>query len=142
VVFPNLVFAELFLEITKGSENPFRIALVTFEGNKKLSKELRNIITNDLKRTGEFSILDQKLLLPVRFIDEELNYKDWKFLGIDYLITGDAIQHSGSMISTKSKKLEAQKFLGSQIKHGNLLITPVMEFMSLLPVLKELPQLS
>ena len=97
VVFPNLVFAELFLEITKGSENPFRIALVTFEGNKKLSKELRNIITNDLKRTGEFSILDQKLLLPVRFIDEELNYKDWKFLGIDYLITGDAIQHSGSI---------------------------------------------
>ena len=47
---------------------------------------------NDLIRTGEFSILDEELLLPVKIIDDELVYSDWKLLGMDYLVTGTIIK--------------------------------------------------
>ena len=81
-------YGELFLEITKGSEDPYKVALIPFEGNSRVSKQLNHIMRNDLIRTGEFSILDEELLLPVKIIDDELVYSDWKLLGMDYLISG------------------------------------------------------
>ena len=81
-------YGELFLEITKGSEDPYKIAMMPFEGSPRISKQLNNIMRNDLIRTGEFSILEEKLLLPLKIIDEELVYNDWKLLGMDYLVTG------------------------------------------------------
>jgi len=81
-------YGELFLEITKGSEDPYKVALIPFEGHSRVSKQLNHIMRNDLIRTGEFSILDEELLLPVKIIDDELVYSDWKLLGMDYLISG------------------------------------------------------
>ena len=40
ILFPTLCFGELFLEITKGSEDPYKVAMIPFEGNSRLSKEL------------------------------------------------------------------------------------------------------
>ena len=56
---------ELFLEITKGSEDPFKVAMIPFAGNASVSKQLNKVIRNDLSRTGEFSLLDERLLLPL-----------------------------------------------------------------------------
>ena len=58
LVIPILTYGELFLEITKGSEDPFKVAMIPFEGNSRTSKQLNNIMRNDLIRTGEFSILE------------------------------------------------------------------------------------
>ena len=58
LLFSTLSYAELFLEITKGSEDPFKVAMIPFEGNSRVSKQLNNIMRNDLIRTGEFAILD------------------------------------------------------------------------------------
>ena len=88
LLLPMFGYAELFLEITKGSEDPYKVAMIPFEGNSRVSKQLNHIMRNDLIRTGEFSILDEELLLPVKIIDDELVYSDWKLLGMDYLISG------------------------------------------------------
>ena len=40
--------------------------MIPFEGNARVSKQLNNIMRSDLIRTGEFSILDEELLLPVK----------------------------------------------------------------------------
>ena len=88
LLLPMFGYGELFLEITKGSEDPYKVAMIPFEGNSRVSKQLNNIMRNDLIRTGEFSILDEELLLPVKIIDDELVYSDWKLLGMDYLISG------------------------------------------------------
>ena len=88
LLIPMMSFGELFLEITKGSEDPYKVAIIPFEGNTRVSKQLFSIMRNDLIRTGEFSVLDEGLLLPVKIINEELVYSDWKMLGIDYLVTG------------------------------------------------------
>ena len=88
LLLPMFGYGELFLEITKGSEDPYKVAMIPFEGNARVSKQLNHIMRNDLIRTGEFSILDEELLLPIKIIDSELVYSDWKLLGMDYLITG------------------------------------------------------
>ena len=88
VLIASFVHAQLTIEITKGSEDPYKVALIPFESNSRVSKQLNHIMRNDLIRTGEFSILDEELLLPVKIIDDELVYSDWKLLGMDYLISG------------------------------------------------------
>ena len=119
LLFPTLSYAELFLEITKGSEDPYKVAMIPFEGNSRASKQLNNIMRNDLIRTGEFAILDEELLLPVKMIEDELVFNDWKLLGMDYLVTGTIVKSNNSLDINyeiydihKKRKVRSSKVFG------------------------------
>ena len=119
LLFSTLSYAELFLEITKGSEDPFKVAMIPFEGNSRVSKQLNNIMRNDLIRTGEFAVLDEELLLPVKMIDDELVFSDWKLLGMDYLVTGKIVNENNSLDINyeiydihKKRKVRSSKVFG------------------------------
>ena len=119
LLFPTLSCAELFLEITKGSEDPYKVAMIPFEGNSRVSKQLNNIMRNDLIRTGEFAILDEELLLPVKMIEDELVFNDWELLGMDYLVTGTIINLNNSLDINyeiydihKKRKVRSSKVFG------------------------------
>ena len=119
LLFPIFIYGELFLEITKGSEDPYKVAMIPFEGNARISKQLNNIMRNDLIRTGEFSILDEELLLPVKTINDELVYSDWKLLGMDYLVTGTILRVKNSLDINyeifdihKKRKVRSSKVFG------------------------------
>ena len=119
LLVPVMGYGELFLEITKGSEDPYKVAMIPFEGNSKVSKQVNNIIRNDLIRTGEFSILDEELLLPVKMIEDELVFSDWKLLGMDYLVTGKIVNENNSLDINyeiydihKKRKVRSSKVFG------------------------------
>ena len=119
LLLPVMGYGELFLEITKGSEDPYKVAMIPFEGNSKVSKQVNNIMRNDLIRTGEFSILDEELLLPVKMIDDELVFSDWKLLGMDYLVTGKIVNENNSLDINyeiydihKKRKVRSSKVFG------------------------------
>ena len=119
LLVPVMGYGELFLEITKGSEDPYKVAMIPFEGNSKVSKQANNIMRNDLIRTGEFSILDEELLLPVKMIDDELVFSDWKLLGMDYLVTGKIVNENNSLDINyeiydihKKRKVRSSKVFG------------------------------
>ena len=119
LLIPIMSYGELFLEITKGSEDPYKVAIIPFEGNTRVSKELNSIVRNDLIRTGEFSILDEELLLPVKIINDELIYSDWKLLGMDYLVTGIITKTNNSLDINyeiydvhKKRKVRSSKVFG------------------------------
>ena len=119
LLVPVMGYGELFLEITKGSEDPYKVAMIPFEGNSKVSKQVNNIMRNDLIRTGEFSILDEELLLPVKMIDDELVFSDWKLLGMDYLVTGKIVNENNSLDINyeiydihKKRKVRSSKVFG------------------------------
>tara|TARA_B100001059_G_scaffold76983_1_gene74622 strand:- start:1151 stop:2437 length:1287 start_codon:yes stop_codon:yes gene_type:complete len=119
LLIPMLSYGELFLEITKGSEDQYKVAIIPFEGNSRISKQLHNIIRNDLTRTGEFSVLDDELLLPVKIVNEELIYNDWKLLGMDYLVTGTIVKANNSLDINyeiydvhKKRKVRSSKVFG------------------------------
>ena len=119
LLIPIIGYAELFLEITKGSEDPYKVAIIPFEGNARVSKQLHSIVRNDLIRTGEFSILDEELLLPVKIINDELIFSDWKLLGMDYLVTGIITKANNSLDINyeiydvhKKRKVRSSKVFG------------------------------
>jgi len=119
LLIPIMSYGELFLEITKGSEDPYKVAIIPFEGNTRVSKQLNSIVRNDLIRTGEFSILDEELLLPVKIINDELIYSDWKLLGVDYLVTGIITKANNSLDINyeiydvhKKRKVRSSKVFG------------------------------
>ena len=116
---PLICFGELFLEITKGSEDPFKVAIIPFEGSSSVSKKLNKVIRNDLNRTGEFDLLDASLLLPLIVVEDEINYRDWNLLGMDYLVTGNIIKTNSSIDVNyeiydirKKKKIRSSKVFG------------------------------
>ena len=122
---PLACFGELFLEITKGSDDPFKVAIIPFAGSEKISKPLNEVIRNDLNRTGEFSLLGTKLLLPLIIEDGDINYQDWSLLGMDYLVAGSILQGQSSVDVNydiydiqKRKKIRSSKVFGlpSQIR--------------------------
>ena len=118
-VLPLFCASELFLEITKGSEDPFKVAMIPFAGNVSVSKKLNKVIRNDLSRTGEFSLLDERLLLPLEVENEEINYQDWRLLGMDYLVAGNIVKEKNSIDVSyeiydiqKRRKIRSSKVFG------------------------------
>ena len=118
-VLPLFCASELFLEITKGSEDPFKVAMIPFAGNSSVSKKLNKVIRNDLSRTGEFSLLDESLLLPLEIENEEINYQDWRLLGMDYLVVGNIVKEKNSIDVSyeifdiqKRRKIRSSKVFG------------------------------
>ena len=118
-LLPLFCASELFLEITKGSEDPFKVAMIPFAGNSSVSKKLNKVIRNDLSRTGEFSLLDERLLLPLEIENEEINYQDWRLLGMDYLVVGNIVKEKNSIDVSyeiydiqKRRKIRSSKVFG------------------------------
>ena len=119
LILPIFCASELFLEITKGSEDPFKVAMIPFAGSSIIAKKLDAVIRNDLNGTGEFSMLDKRLLLPLKMEDEDINYQDWKLLGMDYVIAGNIINDKNSIDVDyeiydiqKKRKIRSSKVFG------------------------------
>ena len=77
-LFSQPTISELVLEITKGSDDPYSIAIINFDGPKNINKEIVSILSNDLNRTGEFRILKNTQLLSSPSNENEINYDDFK----------------------------------------------------------------
>ena len=87
------IFSELVLEITRGSDNPYSVALINFNGSNSAKYQVTSIVKNDLDRTGEFRILENNKLLSIPSSEEELNYSDFKLLGVDFIVMGLSLIH-------------------------------------------------
>ena len=61
LAFSNALTSELILEITQGTEDPYRVAILKFEGDQKVSNDIDKIIRNNLKRSGELIYLQTKI---------------------------------------------------------------------------------
>ena len=125
--FTITLSSELILEITQGTENPFRVALLEFDGDKNISNQIDNIIKNNLKRSGEFQIFEGSDLLPIPSNESEVIFNDFKILNIDYLVMGK-IKKDGSSLSViyevyeikKGKKIRTSTVFGIPNKNRQL----------------------
>ena len=96
ILLPNLLFAELLLEITKGSENPYRVAIIPFQGANSSVNIIVEVLKSDLIRSGEFFILDEEMLLSIPSNIEEIKPSEWKLLNIDFIVLGNVIDEENS----------------------------------------------
>ena len=125
--FTITLSSELILEITQGTENPFRVALLEFDGDKNISNQIDNIIKNNLKRSGEFQIFEGSDLLSIPSNESEVIFNDFKILNIDYLVLGK-IKKDGSSLSViyevyeikRGKKIRTSTVFGIPNKNRQL----------------------
>tara|TARA_B100000927_G_scaffold9505_1_gene7697 strand:- start:976 stop:2229 length:1254 start_codon:yes stop_codon:yes gene_type:complete len=79
-------YAELVLEITESATKPIKIAILEKNNNSLVGQEIIEIISNDLKRTGEFEVLAFDELLSVPLNEKEVIQRDWLLLDVDSIV--------------------------------------------------------
>jgi TolB protein len=111
IYFSSFISSELYLEITQGTQDPYRVAVIKFNGDYQISSEIDQIIKNNLIRTGEFNLFDNDDLLSIPNNEDEIIFNDFRILNIDYLIIGSLASESSNI------KAEYQVF---DIKKGSM----------------------
>ena len=127
LAFSNLLTSELILEITQGTEDPYRVAVLKFEGDQKVSNDIDQIIRNNLMRSGEFNLFVNEDLLSLPNNETEVIFNDFRILDIDYLVIGK-IAKDGISISVvyeifdinKGKKIRTSTVYGIPNKNRQL----------------------
>ena len=127
LAFSNLLTSELILEITQGTEDPYRVAILKFDGDQKVSNDIDKIIRNDLNRSGEFNLFANEDLLSLPTNETEVIFNDFKILNIDYLVIGKIVK-DGISISVvydifdinKGKKIRTSTVYGIPNKNRQL----------------------
>ena len=87
LIFINLfLYSELILEITESANQPVKIAVLQKNDNSFKGQQIVSIISNDLKRTGEFEVLSSDQLLSIPLNESEVIQRDWLLLDVDSII--------------------------------------------------------
>ena len=127
LAFSNALTSELILEITQGTEDPYRVAILKFEGDEKVSNDIEKIIRNNLKRSGEFNLFANEDLLSLPTNETEVIFNDFKILNIDYLVIGKIVKDgiSTSVVYdifdiNKGKKIRTSTVYGIPNKNRQL----------------------
>ena len=116
------ISSELMIEITKGSDDPYSVAILNFSGSDDVSKAIQGVIINDLKRTGEFRVLEENQLLSSPSAEDEINYDDFKLLNIDYIVMASIIEEDANNLFASYKIFSVKK--KSQIRTSKVFGIP------------------
>lgn len=94
----NSYAQQLTIQITQGVDNPVPIAIVPFEwtGFGVLSENITDIVNSDLRNSGEFAPIPEQNMLSTPHEESEVFFRDWAFLGSDYLLIGKIINSNNS----------------------------------------------
>jgi len=97
-VFISNANAELHVDVVAGGVDPISIAVQKFENNGTVSnsdaKMLREVVENDLKRTGLFRIVNHDAFPEFVKMNEMPNFKSWTAIKVQALVQA-SIQKEG-----------------------------------------------
>ena len=89
--------ADLVLEITESAIKPIKIAILEKNNNSFKGQEIINVISNDLKRTGEFRVLGIDELLSIPMNEDEVIQRDWLLLDVDSIIFIEVLDEDNAL---------------------------------------------
>ncbi|CAK0772616.1 Tol-Pal system periplasmic protein TolB [Gammaproteobacteria bacterium] len=97
LVCGSLQAAGLTIEITQGARSAQPIAVVPFggEGNRTPNQDIAAIIHADLERSGRLKPLSTSELPGRPHSSQEVNYPDWRRMGMDHLVVGSVSAEGG-----------------------------------------------
>jgi TolB protein len=91
-------WADLTIEITEGVEGALPVAVVPFgvQGPTAPPEDVAAIINADLHRSGRFQTLPWVDMLARPSTGDQVEFRDWRALGVDYLVIGQVQASGGS----------------------------------------------
>ncbi len=120
---PIVQAAELTIEINQGQDNPTAIAIVPFDtGRLSLPENVVPIINGDLKRSGLFDPLPRGDMLSQPHKREDVFFRDWSALDVEFLVVGEIKRKSDSQLEIqfemfdvlKQKRIFVEKVSGAE----------------------------
>jgi TolB protein len=92
MLLPAQAMARLTIQITGGTEGALPIAVVPFgwsgRGAAGVGAQIAEIVRSDLIRSGRFTTLPVKDMLARPQTGSDVEFRDWKVLGMDNLVVG------------------------------------------------------
>ena len=77
----------LEIVIDRGNDNPIPIAVVPFASSNSAG-DISGVISFDLIRSGQFSPIENENMLSYPSQPEDVYFRDWRILGMEYLLIG------------------------------------------------------
>ena len=91
----NTTLAQVTIDIDGGQERGVAIAIVPFSEQGVIPQKFHEIVINDLGASGKFDPIDPSRFLSRPTRDEEVQYKDWRLIGTEILVIGEAVVQAG-----------------------------------------------
>ena len=88
--------AKLKIEISQGSKDLAKIAIVPFNDGKKTNIALSDLIEKNLTLFGEFKTTPKNEMLSFPSSEDNFFYRDWNILKIDYAVIGNLEEKNNS----------------------------------------------
>ncbi|WP_299177410.1 Tol-Pal system beta propeller repeat protein TolB [uncultured Neptuniibacter sp.] len=114
---------DLAIEITQGIDEPTPVAVVPFSwnGSAALREDIAQIVSNDLGRTGLFSMMDRRNMLSFPSSREQLFFRDWRVSKTEFVVIGRQLPAENGQIKVefelydvlKEQQLLAERVSGS-----------------------------
>jgi TolB protein len=107
--------AELRIEISQGVDKTVPIAVVPFgwDGSGAPVFDVAGLVGEDLARSGRFSPLDSGDMLQRPTTGRDLDFDDWRILGIEVVIIGQLIETAPDSFTIQFQVFDA--FRGEQM---------------------------
>ena len=83
--------------IDAGADKQTKVAIVPFSIGRGVTAQapMEGIVEFDLARTGLFDVLERENMLSLPSKPSEVLFRDWKILGMEYVVIGDVEPSSG-----------------------------------------------
>jgi len=116
IIFSSTLFIlnnanALEITIEQGVENPIPVAIVPFGWSQAsmVPDDLSEIISGDLERSARFKAMDFKDLpqQPSQF--QDVNFKDWRLLGMENLVIGQITETSTGDYEVEFRLIDVYK---------------------------------
>ncbi len=97
----QVTFAQVAIEIDRGYDNPKKIAIVPFGMSANLQgvEDPSGVVSFDLARSGQFAPVGAENMLSLPSQPNEVFFRDWRILGVEYLVIGRAEQEFDGKVS-------------------------------------------
>ena len=92
--------AELVIEITRGIENPIKIAVVPFriKSSGAFDVDVARLIESNLERSGQFARVRRDTMLSLPGPDDQIFYRDWRAIDSEYTVVGSIERDSQGLL--------------------------------------------
>ena len=90
LLMAQVALAQDAIEITRGTDRATPVAVVPFgwQGGAPLPEDLAQITSDNLRNSGMFAPFARENMLSYPTSAEEIFPRDWKMLGVEYVIAG------------------------------------------------------